>query len=363
MTATAAGLQLYRPDFQSFDRRWPGLTDYPTPAPISHGQFLTTAMVGPHPSVQLRPYAGPKIATITRNGSWVNAFNLGSNVIVGMDFDSVGFAVSGGITFAHCYFHGKPATISYVQGTGPVSFVSCKADMSTFASTPVQKAPWNPTVLVESPPPWTFQWCLVQGCDKMTEIAPNMLIDSCMVAFINEWDAVNDQHQTGISAQNYSIINTVIRKCRLMCRHLSDTTQTTGISNCISHYNTTFHTGLTIEDNYLAGGGEYAFYGGGVNEKPSYHSRNLMVRRNIFGRDYSRHCGNTAVLFAFSQDPSAVWASTNVWGPPGPYFVTGDPAEGTSIAVAIDSTGVVRIAPSRTVSDSSPTTEHITTHR
>lgn len=359
MSATAASLRMYRPDFHSFDRRWPGLTDYPVPAPISHGQFLTIAMVGPQPSVQRRLYPGPKLATITPGGSWVNAFNYGSNVIVGMDFDGVGFTVpASGITFAHCKFYNKPAgNVTYVVGAGDTNFVCCSVDMSTFPSSVTSKDAFGVTGKV------LIQWCLVQGIDKTCLVQPNMVIEMTMVRWINEFDPVIDQHQTGISAQMPAIYNSTIRKCKLLARHASDPTSTSGISNCISHYNAAFHTGLTIEDNYFAGGGEYAFYGGGVNEKPSYHSRNLMVRRNIFGRDFSRHCGNTAVLFAFSQDPSSVWENTNVWGPPGPYFVTGDPAEGTSIPVSYDLTGVVKIAPARTISESAPSVEHITTHR
>lgn len=329
----------WRPDLGRFAPRSPGRLDLPTDTPIAHGKDLTLDDVGP--KIQLRPYAGPNRVTLEPSGGWLERYNLGSKLIVGMHFDGVTFDIPNdfpelGVTFAHCLFTGRPpASMPYVSSPqfigGGVTFDHCEFDGSGWEPDLIQ--PRVPIDLAHM----TVRRCLFAGFDRDMRLSPDTLVEETYCRYVPApW---GDVHQTLISAQVLALSNTVVRRCKLLARREVDPTEKASISAAITHYNNVAHPGpFTVEDCYIAGGGEYAVYLGGWNENGFPHSKYVTFQRNIFGRDFERRCAASGPTIAVTQDPTTVFAD-NVWGPPGPYWQPGDPAEGDPVAPTYHATG------------------------
>jgi hypothetical protein len=86
---------------------------------------------------------------------------------------------------------------------------------------------------------------------------------------------------------------------------------------------------ILVQDNYFESDGYYTLYGGAVVSKlPKPYAKNTVFKGNIFGRGLHRFsgAGGPGICFDPTQ-PGNVWEN-NTWGPPGPYWQPGDPAEG-----------------------------------
>ena len=88
---------------------------------------------------------------------------------------------------------------------------------------------------------------------------------------------------------------------------------------------------IIVKDNYFESDGYYAMYCGALAAKKGAYAKNMSVAGNIFGRQLHRMCGvgGTAICFDPSQ-PGNKWEN-NTWGANGPFWKTGDPAEGDII--------------------------------
>jgi hypothetical protein len=88
---------------------------------------------------------------------------------------------------------------------------------------------------------------------------------------------------------------------------------------------------IIVKDNYFESDGNFSMYCGACAGKNAPYARNMSVTGNIFGRQLHRSCGvsGTAVAFDPSQ-PGNEW-SDNKWGARGPFWMTGDPEEGSVI--------------------------------
>ena len=88
---------------------------------------------------------------------------------------------------------------------------------------------------------------------------------------------------------------------------------------------------ILVQGNYFETDGYYALYCGAVVGKPAPYASAMVVRDNVFGRKLQRWSGRggPAVCFDPAQ-PGNVWEN-NIWGPPGPDSLPGDPPEGAII--------------------------------
>lgn len=87
---------------------------------------------------------------------------------------------------------------------------------------------------------------------------------------------------------------------------------------------------VRCNDNYLNGGGllnapGYTIYAGATGM-----TTRVEVLRNKIGREVFRRGGASGPVGSKGSGATYAWAG-NVWGAPGPFFVSGDPAEGTLI--------------------------------
>lgn len=314
----------WRDDLAAFDRRWPGRVHYaPANTQAAHGRDLTLAMVGPRPEVVQRPYIGPKTISLD-TPRWVNRWNAGSQVIFGRSFTDcviTADAAELGVLFVDCTFDG---TTFNGDGSG-VSFLHCDFDARTKAA---RVEMWHAVYILS----YTAENCLFRGWDAALRVGVDCLIDRCLFIEIKDKDPAIDQHQSCVSAQQVNISGSTMRRSKLLAAHGSDPLDDSGISAAITHYNDGTHTGLVIEDNYIATAAFYGMYGGAQASKADPFSTNLKVRGNVFGRDFARYCGSTAAARAFNNaDPANEW-SNNTWGPLGPFNLAGDPAEGVLIS-------------------------------
>jgi hypothetical protein len=89
---------------------------------------------------------------------------------------------------------------------------------------------------------------------------------------------------------------------------------------------------IVIKDNYFESDGGFALYGGACVSKLAPYGKNMTVTGNIFGRGEQRSCGVYGPATAFDNGNSTNIWKNNSWGARGPYWETGDPEEGATVA-------------------------------
>jgi hypothetical protein len=112
---------------------------------------------------------------------------------------------------------------------------------------------------------------------------------------------------------------------------------TGGVSASLAIYNEDYEplpslSGIKVVDNYFESEGGFALLCGAYSGKHGAYPTNMEVSGNVFGRGLQRSCGIYGPVWAFNKGGSGNTWTGNVWGTRGPFWVAGDPEEGSAIA-------------------------------
>ena len=134
------------------------------------------------------------------------------------------------------------------------------------------------------------------------------------------WGEVGS-HRTCFGANG--LTDTTIDRCRM------DGGTATGLSSCCSWYTQPRVDRCSLTDCFIEGSST-ATTATILGENLS-STTDLTVTGNIFGREYARFCTSGGVCSSWpTTQPGCVW-DNNRWGVPGPFWQSGDPAEGALI--------------------------------
>jgi len=301
----------------------------PTRIPVSHGMDLN----GTNTGVPARQVLSEVTATIEVTESWIATSNNGNRYLENKNFtNNARLEIkTSDFTVRYCKFNGRSGgAVDY--GLSNVLFEYCEFDgqhLNTGGDCALGIGGLTARRLHihRWPRAFWFGW-------------GNVRIEECYIH--DETADGGDAHLENIYVAGGANMAFIRNKLISNEIHINgDSRMMTSASLAI--YNENYSVGepypafpaldnITVTDNYFESDGYYAMYCGALAAKNGAYAKNMSVTGNVFGRQLHRWCGvgGAAVCFDPSQ-PGNIWTN-NTWGAKGPYWESGDPAEGDHIS-------------------------------
>ncbi len=296
----------------------------PDYAAVPHGSTLTEANTG----VPVGHSLTDVTTDITVTEAWIDSSNGGSRVLENRNFTSgAGLSIQvSDFTVRYCKFNGVGGVYLGTPVTG-ILIQDCEFDGNQENLSALQAIKNSAATLR------LLRLNIHHWPRALTVVKGNTIVENCYLHDLTSDDSgahIENIYVAGGADQSY-IGNKIVANPVSISAGQTDF----AISAALAIYN----QGGTYEDlrrivvakNYFDGIGSYAFYGGAVASKSGPFARDMIVKENIFGREYRRFGGEFGPVTAFDETrPGNVW-DLNVWGEWTALCVAGDPAAGDRV--------------------------------
>jgi hypothetical protein len=276
---------------------------------LAHGKDLTLAAVGPA-AIGINSFTNGSGATIydETSASYIKSINATAT------YD--GFTVNG----PHLLIEGMNIAGTFdIYSTKPVVIRGCKIKGSSYwtifsrdSAAPVYVlysdisgvSAANPTdtgIVVSADNSVVYRSHIyLSGGDGFSIGAQNVRI---LENYVDQFIAVDGAHHDGLQAAGNNNGMLIARNKILL--NMGET----GAIN-LGPWGGSVATQVTVDSNYLAGGG-YTFYGGGDTQN------NILVQNNVFGQDFSPYAGGYGAVAYWEGGAGNTWTNNK--------FASGEP--------------------------------------